>query len=408
MITFLGLSHLSLCYSAAALCHGKKVLILDHEKEVDLFNKKKNQIYEPGLTNILNKFSKNFKLSCDFKNIKNSKLIFLAKDIKTDKNNNVLLEETKQLIKKVKIKKNKILIIMNQVPVGFTRNIKWNKNLLYHFVETLIFGQAIKRALNPERLIIGKNRINNKIDDNLLKYLKLFKCQIIDMTYEESELTKGFINAYLASQLITTNFLAEIANKYNSSWNRIIKAISLDKRIGTRGYYKPGLGIAGGNIERDIKTLDRITKRYNIKNKLPNFFIKANKYSKNWINRIISLQKIKNKRISILGLTYKENTLSVKNAVQIDLINKYKQCITAHDTNSKKILNSTNQNIKNSILKTLEYNLKNSNILIIFHNIDLYKNINLNKYKNIKCIIDPFGILNKKKINKKNYFKLTN
>ena len=228
------------------------------------------------------------------------------------------------------------------------------------------------------------------------------------MTYEESELTKGFINAYLASQLITTNFLAEIANKYNSSWNRIIKAISLDKRIGTRGYYKPGLGIAGGNIERDIKTLDRITKRYNIKNKLPNFFIKANKYSKNWINRIISLQKIKNKRISILGLTYKENTLSVKNAVQIDLINKYKQCITAHDTNSKKILNSTNQNIKNSILKTLEYNLKNSNILIIFHNIDLYKNINLNKYKNIKCIIDPFGILNKKKINKKNYFKLTN
>ena len=59
---------------------------------------------------------------------------------------------------------NKLLVIMNQVPVGFTRKIKWKKNKIYHFVETLVFGNAIKRAINPERIIVGKNSPNAIID----------------------------------------------------------------------------------------------------------------------------------------------------------------------------------------------------------------------------------------------------
>ena len=39
--------------------------------------------------------------------------------------------------------------------------------------------------------------------------------------------------------------------------------------------------------------------------------------------------------------------------------------------------------------------------LIIFHNINLYKNINVNKYKNIKKIIDPFKSYDKKTYEKK-------
>ena len=61
----------------------------------------------------------------------------------------------------------------------------------------------------------------------------------------------------------------------------------------------------------------------------------------------------------------------------------------------------------NPILISLKYNLENSNIIIIFHNIDIYKKINFHKYKNIKCIIDPFGIIDKKNIKKIKYFKLT-
>ncbi len=406
MITFLGLSHLSISYSASALFYGQKILILDTKREIDNYKKKKFKVFEPNLKKILDKYSNNFNISYNFEDAIKSDIIFLAKDIKTDKKNNILLKETQSLLKRIKSHRNKILVIMNQVPVGFTRNIKWNKNRLYHFVETLVFGNAINRAIKPERIIIGKKNIECKISIKLLNFLKLYKCEIIQMTYEESELTKGFINTYLASQLITTNFLSEIANCYKSNWNRIIKAVTLDKRIGKEGYFKTGLGISGGNIERDIQSLNRITKVNKIKNNLPKFFINSNNYSRNWVNKIIMKQKIANKKVSVLGITYKEQTLSTKNAIQIDLLNKYKNKIIMHDVKSKSIRKTQYKSKRNINFKSLKYNLEKCNIVVIFHNIDIYKEIKFYKYKNIKCIIDPFGIVDTKNIKKINYYKL--
>lgn len=407
MITFLGISHLSLSYAASALYYGEKVLILDNKNEIKLYKENKLKIFEPNLDKILKKFSENFRVSSNFKDANKSDIFFLAKDIKTDKKNNILLKESEKLLKQVAIYKKKILIIMNQVPVGFTRKINWNKKNLYHFVETLVFGDAINRAIKPDRIIVGKKSIDTKIPKKLLNFLKLYNCEIIQMTYEESELTKGFINTYLASQLITTNFLSEITNYFKSSWDRIIYAVTLDKRIGNKGYFKPGLGISGGNIERDIQSLNKITKYSKIKNKLPVFYIRSNNYSRKWINKIIIKQKIRNKKISLLGFTYKENTLSTKNALQIDLLKKYKNKLIIHDLKSENIIKIQNASKINPNFRSLKYNLENSNIIVIFHNIDLYKRINFHKYKNIKCIIDPFGVIDKKKIKKIRYFKLT-
>ena len=407
MITFLGISHLSLSYAASALYYGEKVLILDNKNEIKLYKENKLKIFEPNLDKILKKFSENFRVSSNFKDANKSDIFFLAKDIKTDKKNNILLKESEKLLKQVAIYKKKILIIMNQVPVGFTRKINWNKKNLYHFVETLVFGDSINRAIKPERIIIGKKSIETKIPTKLLNFLKLYNCEIIQMTYEESELTKSFINTYLASQLITTNFLSEITNYFKSSWDRIIYAVTLDKRIGNKGYFKPGLGISGGNIERDIQSLNKITQYSKIKNKLPVFYIRSNNYSRKWINKIIIKQKIRNKKISLLGFTYKENTLSTKNALQIDLLKKYKNKLIIHDLKSENIIKIQNASKINPNFRSLKYNLENSNIIVIFHNIDLYKRIYFHKYKNIKCIIDPFGVIDKKNIKKIRYFKLT-
>jgi UDPglucose 6-dehydrogenase len=406
MITFIGLSHLSICYAASALHYGQKVLILDTNHEINLYKEKKFKIFEPNLDKILKKYSKNFKVSYQFDDAKKSDMIFLAKDIKTDKNNNILLKETESLLRKINSYDKKILVIMNQVPVGFTRKIKWNKSLLFHFVETLVFGNAINRAIKPERIIVGKKHINHKVPNRLLNFFNLYNCEIIQMTYEESELTKGFINTYLASQLITTNFLSEIAKNYQSNWNRIINAVSMDKRIGNNGYYKPGLGISGGNIERDIQTLNKITIQNKINNKLPEFFIKSNNYSRNWVNKIILEQKIKNKKISILGATYKENTLSTKNGIQIDLLNKYKSKIMMHDFKSENLIDFKNHLGMTINYKSLEHNLQKSNILIIFHNINLYKNIKFYKYKNIKCLIDPYSVVDVKNTKNIKHYKL--
>jgi UDP-glucose 6-dehydrogenase len=108
MITYLGLSHLSLCYSAAALNKGYKVTIIDFKNNVDDYKLGKFKVYEPQLNKILNKNKKNFLISDNFENFKNTKIIFLAKDLKTNKENKVDTYEIVQLLKKVsKLKKKK-------------------------------------------------------------------------------------------------------------------------------------------------------------------------------------------------------------------------------------------------------------------------------------------------------------
>ena len=81
------------------------------------------------------------------------------------------------------------------------------------------------------------------------------------MKYESAELTKISINLLLASSITTTNMLAQACEKVSADWHEIIPALKLDQRIGKKAYIKPGLGISGGNIERDIYSVGEIFKK---------------------------------------------------------------------------------------------------------------------------------------------------
>ena len=153
------------------------------------------------------------------------------------------------------------VIILSQVFPGFTENLVSSKNKeVYYQVETLIFGKALSRATYPERIIVGcddeKREFNKKYHD----YLKKFKCKIIKTNYQSAELTKIAINLFLISSVTLSNSLAEISKKLNADWNKISSALKLDKRIGPHAYLKPGLGISGGNLERDLENILKLVK----------------------------------------------------------------------------------------------------------------------------------------------------
>ena len=139
------------------------------------------------------------------------------------------------------------------------------KNLYYH-VETLIFGDALNRALNPERIIIGCDNPNKKPSLIYMKYLKLFKSKIIYMNYHSAELTKISINLFLMSSISTTNKIVEICEQTNANWSKIRQSLILDRRIGKYSYTMPGLGISGGNLERDLKAIIKINNKLKINN----------------------------------------------------------------------------------------------------------------------------------------------
>ena len=56
------------------------------------------------------------------------------------------------------------------------------QNHLYYQVETLIFGEAVKRALYPNQFIIGSNK---KLNTKYLKYLKTYSSKINVVNYKK-------------------------------------------------------------------------------------------------------------------------------------------------------------------------------------------------------------------------------
>ena len=74
-------------------------------------------------------------------------------------------------MQKKTLNKKAIMIILSQVPPGFTRKVNWLKKKLFYQVETLIFGDALKRAIYPERMIIGCADPDSPIDKKLKNFL---------------------------------------------------------------------------------------------------------------------------------------------------------------------------------------------------------------------------------------------
>ena len=208
---------------------------------------------------------------------------------------------------------------------------------------------------------------------------------------------------YLISTVTTTNVISEICEKIDANWNDISIALKLDKRIGKYAYLEPGLGISGGNLERDLYTLQKLLDS----NRLNNRYIQELKNKsisrKLWILNIVKKLKKKYqfKNISILGLAYKIGTHSIKNSPGIQLIKNLKSFkIRAFDPVVKKI-----DKIKNvKICKNSHETIKGCDILIITTPWKEFKKINsifLKKNIKNKLIIDPYNLLDKKVLDKK-------
>tara|TARA_A100001015_G_scaffold318757_1_gene439592 strand:- start:3374 stop:4633 length:1260 start_codon:yes stop_codon:yes gene_type:complete len=396
-ISFCGLSHLGLVYSAIYSKFSKQTVCFDSNiKLIQNLNKKKIEIKEPKLDSKLFYSKNRIKFTSDIEDITNSDLVFISLDVPTNKNGESDYLKINNLINLIKkrLKKGSSLIILSQLFPGFCDKVLVKNTFnLYYQVETLVFGQAIERALNPERLIIGSNL--KKIEDKKYKFLlKKFKCPKLIVSYKTAEMTKISINIMLTSTAMTSNYLSLLSEKFDFDWYAVSKSLRLDKRIGKHAYLNPSLGLSGGNLERDIFNLKKISKKYKIDPSLINSWNKISNIRKNWILSILVklTKKYKFRKISMLGLSYKIDTNSIKNSNAIYTIKKMKNLHFV--CTDPQVSYAQISKIKNIEIKKISECIKSSKIIIIstpwkqFFN---YLKSNKNIFKN-KILIDPFNL----------------
>ena len=397
IIGFIGMSHLGICHAITTAEKGYKVKCYDDNKE-NIENLKNGNIhfFEPGLNRILKKNKSKITFSNDVNDIKNCDMVFFAKDIPTNSKNQSIYSDISRLIKKVMkiLNKKTIFIILSQVQPGFTDNINWSKKNLFYQVETLIFGDAVNRALRPKQFIVGSS--NGKIDDKYFKFLKSFKCKINLMNYESAELAKISINLYLISSLSFTNSLAELCEKMNIDWSKIKLILKKDKRIGKYAYLNPGLGVLSGNLQRDLQSYKKILLDKKCSLEIPNAWQKNSDLRKNWVQNLLKkeLKEFLKMKIGIYGLTYKKDITILKNSPAISLMKNFKKTkFNVYDPKvTEKVFNSKRVQVYEDLVKFL----KSSDLLIILTDWDQIKNCKYSLLKNYKGkkVVDPYQTIN--------------
>lgn len=158
------------------------------------------------------------------------------------------------------------IVLTSAVPPGFTRGLRVPG--IWHQAETLRIRDAEERAARPEMLIVGGPdpappflRSFEGLPAAYVTYLRAFRCPVLRMTWEEAEFAKVAINAFLATQVDTTNMLAAAAARVGANWSRVSEALALDSRIGPKAYLSPGDWRRSRHLLRDHVTLQRIQEK---------------------------------------------------------------------------------------------------------------------------------------------------
>ncbi|MBA2686669.1 MAG: UDP-glucose/GDP-mannose dehydrogenase family protein [Gemmatimonadaceae bacterium] len=317
-IGFAGMTHLGLVSGIAAAEKGFRVVCFDPDGgRIKELSSGALPVSEPQLDELFRKNRERLEFSANAEALVKCDVVYVAPDVATDDSGKSDLGTINALLTNVVgvTTERTTIVVLAQVPPGFTRSKQRLGRSLYYQVETLIFGRAVERALFPERYIVGCGDPSEALPSAYKTFLEAHGCPILPMRYESAELAKISINMFLVASVSASNTLAELCEKIGADWSEIVPSLRLDKRIGPHAYLTPGLGIAGGNLERDLATVCDFADRHHTDAGIVRAWIANSEHRKNWAAETIKselLDENPSATVAVWGLAYKENTHSVK------------------------------------------------------------------------------------------------
>ena len=330
VIGFGGMTHLGLVSGVAASEKGFKVVCFDPAAaRVAALRKGDLPVSEPQLEPLVSKNAARLSFTSSTADLRACDVIYVAPDVPTDGEGASDLDPIDALLARVfdAARADAVIVVLSQVPPGYTRGKQRDGRILYYQVETLIFGRAVERALQPERFIVGCADPAAPLPAAYRSFLEAHGCPILPMRYESAELAKISINCCLIASVTVANTLAELSERIGADWSEIAPALRLDRRIGQHSYLAPGLGIAGGNLERDLATVLRISQSVGSEASTIQAFLDNSAHRRDWALRTLHgevFARNPDATIGVLGLAYKENTHSTKNSPSLALIQRLK------------------------------------------------------------------------------------
>ena len=415
-ICVVGTGYVGLVTAVTLAAKRHEVVCVDIDKEkVDRINRAETPIFEEQLPELLKSTvnAKTLSATTDLKTaIQNAEICIVCVGTPSLPNGDIDLTQVegaaKQIGEALKEKKGFLSIVFRStVTPGTTENIFSavlqafsGKKPREHFSicyspEFLREGRAIKDALAPDKLVIGRE---DTIAANNWKMVSSVGCPIIETDFKTAELIKYANNAFLATKISFANELGNLAKSIGINSYAVADAIGFDPRIGKQ-YLRAGLGFGGSCFPKDVKALVAFAKKNNYEPKILSAVLKTNDSQ---VERFVHLAEKKagslsGKKIAVLGTAFKEGTDDIRESQAIKVIGLLlskgaKVC--AYDP---KAIESTKKELGNKIeyAGSIQDCLKDAELCLICTEWPEFRIIDFSGMKN-KVVIDGKHILEKK------------
>jgi len=302
-------------------------------------------IYEPGLSEIILKTRDlNLSFSTEIeKNISNADIIFISVNTPTkvsgfgagQASDLKWIDLCSRQISKYS-KGHTIIVEKSTLPIKTADTIKQildasskGENSKSFSVlsnpEFLSEGTAINDLENPDRVLIGGE--DPEAIETLIKIYETWvpRKKILTTNIWSSELSKLIANAFLAQRISSINSISALCEITGADIKEVSLAVGKDKRIGSK-FLDAGPGFGGSCFKKDIMNLVYICNHYGL-SEVSEYWekvIEINSWQTNRISKLVVdklFGTLSNKKICILGFSYKSNTNDTRESPAIRICN---------------------------------------------------------------------------------------
>jgi len=332
-LTIIGTGYVGLVTGTCFAEVGHQVICVDKDAaKVKLLQSGGMPIYEPGLEELVKRNVEAKRLS--FTNsteegVVKSDIIFIAVPTPPQPDGSVDLSFMESVSREIaqSMTGYKVVVDKSTVPVQTGEKVaetikRYCKARVDFDVvsnpEFLREGFAVEDFMKPDRVVIGVR--SQRPVPAMKQVYAPFGAPIIVTDINSAELIKHAANSFLALKISYINAISVICEATGANVQEVANGIGLDARIGRR-FLDAGLGFGGSCFPKDLSAFIKISEQLGYDFQL---LKEVQRINAEQMNRFIkkieeTLWVLKDKKIGVLGLAFKQNTDDVRLSPAIEL-----------------------------------------------------------------------------------------
>ena len=347
-LTIIGTGYVGLVTGTCFAEVGHQVVCVDNDAaKVKLLQSGGIPIYEPGLEELVRKNVAAGRL--EFTNstaegVRKSDVVFIAVPTPPQPDGSVDLSYIEHVARDIAAAMTdyKIVVDKSTVPVKTGEKVsetikRYCKSRVEFDVvsnpEFLREGFAVGDLMKPDRVVIGVR--SQRPVAAMKEVYAPFNAPIVVTDINSAELIKHAANSFLALKISYINAIATVCEAAGANVQEVANGIGLDERIGRR-FLDAGIGFGGSCFPKDLSAFIKIAEQIGYDFRLLKEVQQINAGQMDrFVKKIAdTLWVLKDKKIGVLGLAFKQNTDDVRMSPAIELCHRLQKegaALRVHD-----------------------------------------------------------------------------